>query len=69
MSELISAPTRKMHRCLSLKEQKIAEEARTAEVKRVEESMRMLFFGEIINQGIVDQYNALEARWKKLNKQ
>ena len=36
------------------------------EIKRVENIMRILFFGKQIDQGIVDSYNYFEGKWKIL---
>jgi len=66
MSSLISSPTKKLDLNDNTKSLKEIREERFAEIKRIEESMRMLYFGNRINDEIVRQYNYLEKKWKKL---
>jgi len=65
MSEFTTLPTMRPMKTKTVS-RKEAEKSRQEEIAEIEESMRILFRGYKINQSIVDQYNSLERKWKRL---
>jgi len=63
MSDILDLPIKRAYNRNS--EEEIARR-RVLEIKRLERTMRRLFFCRIINNRVVAQYNILEEKWKRL---